>query len=156
MIPASVLFTSRAEETEQIGRHLGGWLKAGDVIALYGELGTGKTVLVRGLACALGVNEKVGSPSFTIVCEYEGRLPLFHMDLFRVSNIEEVLKIGYEDYLYGAGVCAIEWAEKMENLLPQRRTDIRLFHEGGNQRRIEVVPRQMELPSFPAALLQRT
>jgi tRNA threonylcarbamoyladenosine biosynthesis protein TsaE len=128
-------------ETEQIGRYLGGLMAPGDVLALYGELGTGKTVLVKGLAASLGVTVKVGSPSFTIICEYEGKIPLYHIDLFRVSTVDEVLKIGYEEYLYGAGVCAIEWAEKMERLLPERRLDIHLYHTGESTRRIELVPK---------------
>jgi tRNA threonylcarbamoyladenosine biosynthesis protein TsaE len=118
------------------------------VIALYGELGTGKTVLVKGLASTLGVRGRVESPSFTIVYEHDGRIPLYHIDLFRLSCVDEVLKIGLEEYLYGDGVCAIEWAEKMGLLIPQRRIDVRLHHMGGSRRRIEVTPCQMRIPSL--------
>jgi tRNA threonylcarbamoyladenosine biosynthesis protein TsaE len=146
VIPITPVFTNNAEETEEIGRQLGKWVTSGDVIALYGELGTGKTVLVRGLASSLGVRGRVESPSFTIVCEHEGRIPLYHMDLFRLSSVEEILKIGYEEYLYGDGVCAIEWAEKMGPLLPRRRLDVRLRHIGENRRRIEVTPYHIRIP----------
>jgi len=137
------IVTESAGETEEIGRQLGEELKPGDVIALYGDLGTGKTVVVKGIASSLGVEGKVGSPSFTIVSEYEGRIPLYHIDLFRLSGVEEILRIGYEEYVYGDGVCAVEWAEKMKRLLPERRLDIKLYHMGGNRRKIEVIPCRM-------------
>ncbi|MFQ5905276.1 MAG: tRNA (adenosine(37)-N6)-threonylcarbamoyltransferase complex ATPase subunit type 1 TsaE [bacterium] len=149
----AVLKTRSEEETREIGRCLGKWVGRGDVLALYGELGAGKTVLVKGLSQALGVEENVRSPSFTIIGEYEGRLPLYHIDLFRMSDVEEILKIGYEEYLYGDGVCAIEWAEKIENLLPDRRLDIRFYHVDTNERKIEVASHNMESPPLPAHLL---
>lgn len=149
-----VLKTKGAEETREFGRWLGAWVEVGDVVALYGELGTGKTVLVKGLSEALGVKEIVESPTFTIVAEYDGRIPLYHMDLFRMSGLEEILRIGYEEYVYGDGVCAIEWAEKIQQLLPERRLDIRLFHVAEHERKMEVIPRSMVLPSLPVSLLQ--
>ena len=152
---SAVLRTIGAEETKEFGRWFGAWVEVGDVLALYGELGTGKTVLVKGLSETLGVEENVESPTFTIVGEYEGRIPLYHMDLFRLSSLEEILKIGYEEYMYGDGVCAIEWAEKIQQLLPKRRVDIRLFHVAEDERKIEVIPRSMVLPSLPEHLLQK-
>jgi len=149
----AVLKTNSAEETKEIGRCLGRWVGRGDVLALYGELGTGKTVLVKGISQALGVKESPGSPSFTIIGEYEGRLPLYHIDLFRMSDIEEILKIGYEEYVYGDGVCAIEWAEKIEGLLPDKRLDIRLYHVATNERKIEVTCHNMNSPPLPTDLL---
>jgi len=152
---SAVFRTRGAEETKEFGRWFGAWVEVGDVLALYGELGTGKTVLVKGLSEAVGVKENVESPTFTIVGEYKGRIPLYHMDLFRMSSVEEILRIGYEEYVYGDGVCVIEWAEKIEQLLPKRRLDIRLFHVAEDERRIEVIPRSMALPSLPEHLLQR-
>lgn len=152
---SAVLRTIGAEETKEFGRWFGAWVEVGDVLALYGELGTGKTVLVKGLSETLGVEENVESPTFTIVGEYEGRIPLYHMDLFRLSSLEEILRIGYEEYMYGDGVCAIEWAEKIQQLLPERRVDIRLFHVAEDERKIEVIPRSMALPSLPEHFLQK-
>ncbi len=149
----AVLATKSAAQTEEIGRCIGSRVISGDVVALYGELGTGKTVIVRGLAHSLGVNANIGSPSFTLAWEYEGRFTLYHIDLFRIASIDELLKIGYEEYVYGDGVCAIEWAEKMGNLLPRRRLDVRLSHVGLSERRIEISPRQMEMPPLPEGLI---
>jgi tRNA threonylcarbamoyladenosine biosynthesis protein TsaE len=149
----AVLATKSVLETEEVGRHIGSRVRSGDIIALYGELGTGKTVIVKGLARSLGVNANIGSPSFTLAWEYEGRFTLYHIDLFRITSIDEILRIGYEEYLYGDGVCAIEWAEKMGRLLPAKRLDVRLFHVGPGERRIEVSPRQMDMPPLPEDLI---
>lgn len=152
----TLLRTKSAEETKEFGRWFGAWVDVGDVLALYGELGTGKTILVKGLSEALGVEENVESPTFTIVSEYKGRIPLYHMDLFRISGLEEILRIGYEEYLFGEGVCVIEWADKIQRLLPERRLDIRLFHAAEQERKIEVIPRGMVLPPLPVHLLEET
>lgn len=151
---STVLRTKSVEETKEFGRWFGAWVEVGDVLALYGELGTGKTVLVKGLSETLGVKENVESPTFTIVGEYEGRIPLYHMDLFRMSSLEEILRIGYEEYVYGDGVCVIEWADKIQRLLPEKRLDIKLFHVAEDERRIEVIPRSVVLPPLPVHLLQ--
>lgn len=151
---STVLRTKSVEETKEFGRWFGAWVEVGDVLALYGELGTGKTVLVKGLSETLGVKENVESPTFTIVGEYEGRIPLYHMDLFRMSSLEEILRIGYEEYVYGDGVCVIEWADKIQRLLPEKRLDIKLFHVAEDERKIEVIPHSMVLPPLPVHLLQ--
>ncbi len=151
---STVLRTKSVEETKDFGRWFGAWVEVGDVLALYGELGTGKTVLVKGLSETLGVKENVESPTFTIVGEYEGRIPLYHMDLFRMSSLEEILRIGYEEYVYGDGVCVIEWADKIQRLLPEKRLDIKLFHVAEDERKIEVIARSMVLPPLPVHLLQ--
>lgn len=108
------------EETRDFGLGLAECLKAGDVVALIGELGTGKTALTGYIAEGLGVKARVNSPTFTIVKEYrEGRLPLFHFDVYRVSEPEELFNIGCDEYFYGGGVCVVEWADLIEEILPE-------------------------------------
>ena len=123
----------------KFGEHLAEGLQPGDVIALSGDLGAGKTALVKGIARGLDITQDVTSPTFTLVHEYAGgRLPLFHVDLYRLENAEQALAIGIEDYLGGPGVTAIEWAEKIESLLPAHSTRIRITTLNENARRIEV------------------
>jgi tRNA threonylcarbamoyladenosine biosynthesis protein TsaE len=105
-------------ETVALGRSLGELCEAGDLFLLSGELGTGKTCLVKGIARGLGVNDAPFSPSFVLVREYHGRLTLYHMDFYRMDSAQEVADLGVEDYLSAGGVCAIEWAERAEGLLP--------------------------------------
>ncbi len=108
------------EETRRFGLDLAHELKAGDVVALIGDLGTGKTALTRYIAEGLGITARVNSPTFTIVKEYrEGRLPLFHFDVYRVSDPDELFNIGADEYFYGDGVCVVEWADLIEELLPE-------------------------------------
>lgn len=114
-----------AEDTYRLGHRLGSEAKKGDLFCLSGDLGVGKTVFTQGFAKGLGVEEAVSSPTFTIVQEYEGsRLPFYHFDVYRIADIEEMEEIGYEDYFYGAGVCLVEWAELIEELLPKTRTRV--------------------------------
>lgn len=132
--------TNNEEETQQLGERLAGALKPGAVIAFTGDLGAGKTAFTRGLAQGLGIEERVTSPTFTIVNEYEGgRLPLFHFDMYRLGSSEELYDIGWEDYLARGGVCAVEWSENIDDALEHDtiRVDIRRGeHEG--QRLIEI------------------
>ena len=108
------------EETRRFGLDLAHELKAGDVVALMGDLGTGKTALTRYIAEGLGITARVNSPTFTIVKAYrEGRLPLFHFDVYRVSDPDELFNIGADEYFYGDGVCVVEWADLIEELLPE-------------------------------------
>ena len=134
--------TFSAEETYKIGEQMGREAKAGDVICLIGDLGVGKTVFTQGLAAGLGITEPVNSPTFTIVQVYEeGRLPLYHFDVYRIGDIEEMDEIGYEDYFYGEGVCLIEWAGLIRELLPDRRTIIRIekdLEKGFDYRKITI------------------
>lgn len=106
------------QETEALGMSLAQRLKAGDVVAYRGDLGAGKTAFTRGLARGLGCTGRVTSPTFTIVNEYEGRIPLFHFDLYRLGDEEELWDIGWEDYLGRGGVCAVEWSESFPEALP--------------------------------------
>ena len=134
--------TFSAEETYKIGEQMGREAKAGDVICLIGDLGVGKTVLTQGLAEGLGITEAVNSPTFTILQVYEeGRLPLYHFDVYRIGDVEEMDEIGYEDYFYGDGVCLIEWANLIEEILPEKYTEIRIekdLEKGFDYRKITV------------------
>ena len=110
--------TNGEEETEALGRRLGQVLQPGAVVAFTGDLGAGKTAFTRGLARGLGISERVTSPTFTIVNEYEGgRLPLFHFDMYRLGSADELFHIGWEDYLARNGVCAVEWSENVDEAL---------------------------------------
>ncbi len=115
--------TESPEETEELGAFLGQWLPAGTVLAFTGDLGAGKTAFTRGLARGLGIKERVTSPTYTIVNEYEGgRLPLFHFDLYRLGGEEELFDIGWEDYVARNGVCAVEWSENVPGALDETVT----------------------------------
>ena len=114
-----IIETYSAEETYALGRQIGQQAKAGDVYTLVGDLGVGKTVLTQGVAAGLGIEESVNSPTFTIMQIYdEGRLPFYHFDVYRIGDVEEMDEIGYEDCFYGEGVCMIEWANLIEEILP--------------------------------------
>lgn len=114
--------SNNCEETYQLGFQIGMNAKKGEVFCLNGDLGVGKTVFTQGFAKGLGIDETVNSPTFTIIQEYEGNgLPLYHFDVYRIADIDEMEEIGYEDYFYGDGVCLIEWAELIEELLPKER-----------------------------------
>ncbi|WP_320123225.1 tRNA (adenosine(37)-N6)-threonylcarbamoyltransferase complex ATPase subunit type 1 TsaE [uncultured Sphaerochaeta sp.] len=110
--------THSEEETRNLGKSIAMQCKPGTVISLRGSLGSGKTVFAKGLAEGLGIGESIVSPTFTLIQEYEGSLPLYHMDLYRIEGIEEFEMIGGEELLYGKGVTLIEWSEKVEELLP--------------------------------------
>lgn len=112
------------KETENIAKAFAKELKSGDVVTLNGDLGAGKTAFAQGLAKGLAVNEIVSSPTFTIVNQYEGRLPVYHFDVYRIEDCDEMFEIGYEEMIDGDGVCVIEWAEKIAELLPVPRYDV--------------------------------
>ncbi|MCI8409142.1 MAG: tRNA (adenosine(37)-N6)-threonylcarbamoyltransferase complex ATPase subunit type 1 TsaE [Lachnospiraceae bacterium] len=115
----------RTEDTYQIGFLLGKQAKKGEVYCLLGDLGVGKTVFTQGFAKGIGIEEPVSSPTFTIIQEYEeGRIPFYHFDVYRISDIEEMDEIGYEEYFYGKGVCLIEWSNLIEEILPENITTI--------------------------------
>ena len=131
------VFIKNQNETKEFGAALAGEVKAGDVVALVGELGTGKTALTRYIAEALGVAEDVTSPTFTIINEYKsGRLPLYHFDVYRLSCEEEMYDLGCEEYFYGDGVSIIEWADKIRGMIPRGSTVIRLSYGCGEDERI--------------------
>ena len=132
--------TNALEETFTLAKQLGEAAEPGMVFTLTGDLGVGKTVFAQGLAEGLGITEPINSPTFTIVQVYdEGRLPFYHFDVYRIGDVEEMDEIGYEDYFYGDGVCLIEWAELIEEILPGRRTQILIekdLERGFDYRRI--------------------
>lgn len=112
--------TRSPDETRALGGRLADALQGGEVIAFTGDLGAGKTAFVSGMACALGVDERVTSPTFTIVNEYEGgRLPLFHFDMYRLGSADELFHIGWEDYLARGGICAVEWSENVDEAIDE-------------------------------------
>ncbi|MBP7320744.1 MAG: tRNA (adenosine(37)-N6)-threonylcarbamoyltransferase complex ATPase subunit type 1 TsaE [Lachnospiraceae bacterium] len=120
------VFESRSEEeTFLIGVQLGQEAKAGDVYTLIGDLGVGKTVFTKGIGAGLGIVEDINSPTFTIIQEYEeGRIPLYHFDVYRIGDVEEMFELGFEDYFYGKGLTLIEWANLIEEILPPKRKEI--------------------------------
>lgn len=134
--------TMSAGETFLAGKTLAQTAKAGDVYALLGDLGVGKTVFTQGFAQGLGITEAVSSPTFTIIQEYEeGRLPFYHFDVYRIADVEEMYEIGFDDYIEGDGVCLIEWANLIEELLPEDITVICIekdLEKGFDYRKITV------------------
>ncbi len=134
--------TSRPEETYELGRRLGQEAEPGRVYCLDGDLGVGKTVFTQGFAAGLGISEPVNSPTFTIVQQYEdGRLPLYHFDVYRIGDISEMDEIGYEDCFYGNGVCLIEWSRLIEEILPKNAVNVTIekdLDRGFDYRRILV------------------
>ena len=134
--------TFQEKETYELGRRLGEEARAGQVYTLIGDLGVGKTVFTKGLAAGLGITEPVSSPTFTIVQEYEeGRLPFYHFDVYRIGDIEEMEEIGYDDYFFGQGVCLIEWAQLIEEILPPDRIQVLIekdLEQGFDYRRITI------------------
>lgn len=121
-----LITSNSAEETEQFGHKLAQQLKLGDVLAFFGDLGSGKTTLIKGICTGLGVEADITSPTFTIIHEYTGRLPVYHFDFYRIANSHEVWELGCDEYFYGDGVCLIEWADKIPELLPENRIEIHL------------------------------
>ena len=142
MIGKMVTETRSPEETYELGRKIGLQARPGQVYTLTGDLGVGKTVFTQGVAAGLGITEPVSSPTFTIVQVYEeGRLPFYHFDVYRIGDIEEMEEIGYDDYFFGKGICLIEWAEMIEEILPDDRISITIekdLAQGFDYRRITV------------------
>lgn len=136
--PAVRVVCATAEATRDLAARLGAHLRRGDVIALHGDLGAGKTCFAQGLAAGLGVEGLVTSPTFIMIGEYAGRLPLYHVDLYRTGGLAEIQALGLDDLLDGDGVTVIEWAEKAEPLLPPRTIRVRLEGVGDQPRVIEV------------------
>ena len=125
------------QEVEAYGIRLGREARPGQVIALTGDLGAGKTTLTKAIARGLGISETVTSPTFTIVKEYRsGRLPLFHFDVYRIGDVEEMYELGYEEYFFGDGVCVIEWADLIEELIPEDALRISIAYGQDEEERI--------------------
>ena len=130
-------FISHSEaQTRRLGARLGELLEGGEVIALQGELGTGKTRWVQGMGQGLQIKQQITSPTFTLISEYAGRLTLYHIDLYRIDGPAEAIDFGLEDYVYSDGVCVIEWAERVAKILPASCLWITLYHLDETKRRI--------------------
>lgn len=134
----------KPEDTFALGEKIGREARPGELYTLTGDLGTGKTVFTQGVAAGLGIKEPINSPTFTIVQIYEeGRIPLYHLDIYRIGDISEMEEIGYEDYFYGDGLCIIEWAELIEELLPENRMQVTIeknLEKGFDYRKITIRP----------------
>lgn len=141
-----VIETKSAKETFELGVRIGKSCVPGEVYTLIGDLGVGKTVFTQGLAQGLEIEEPISSPTFTIVQVYEeGRIPFYHFDVYRIGDIEEMDEIGYEDYIYGNGVCLIEWANLIEEILPKERKEIVIekdLEKGFDYRKITITERK--------------
>jgi tRNA threonylcarbamoyladenosine biosynthesis protein TsaE len=133
-----VIHTEDADETIRFGEKLGAALKPGDVVALTGELGAGKTTITRGIARGVGVEAEIHSPTFTLIHEHPGRLPLYHIDLYRIEVEDATADLGLEEYLYGNGVTVIEWAERLIGVLPDNALLVRLTVADDEERDIKL------------------
>ena len=140
-----IIETHDQEETFEVGRKIGMNAKPGQIYTLTGDLGVGKTVFTQGVAAGLGITEPVNSPTFTIIQEYEdGRLPFYHFDVYRIGDLEEMEEIGYDDYFFGQGICLIEWAELIEEILPEKRIEVTIekdLEKGFEYRKITIEER---------------
>lgn len=140
--PVETIHSMGEQETQELGEKLGRNAAPGQVYTLIGDLGVGKTVFTQGFAKGLGITEPVNSPTFTIVQIYEeGRLPFYHFDVYRIGDVEEMEEIGYEDCFYGEGVCLIEWADLIEEILPEHYTQITIekdLDKGFDYRKITI------------------
>lgn len=134
-----IVQTKNSDETAAAAQQLAAELQAGDVILLRGEMGAGKTVFAGGLCRALGVQEYVTSPTFTVVNEYEGKaFPIFHFDMYRIEDEAELLEIGFDEYLQSGAVCIIEWPQNVESSLPHKRIEVKIEKVGENERKITI------------------
>ena len=135
------LISRSVQDTLNIGKRISGHLKPADIICLFGELGSGKTVLAKGIAGGLGIKkEKIISPTFVLIRQYpRAKIPLYHFDLYRVKTAKDILGLGYEEYFYGAGITVIEWADRLMRLMPAGHLKIKLSVKKKNQRLLEFV-----------------
>ena len=136
-----IYYSNSPEDTTGIAKDFAKTLVPGDVICMNGDLGVGKTAFVQGLSKELGIEEYLSSPTFTIVNCYEGKLPLYHFDVYRIADPDEMYEIGYEEYVYGDGISVIEWAENIKDILPETRYEISIkkdYEKGENYREISI------------------
>ena len=130
--------TSSPEETVALGKKIGGMLKNGDVIAMQGTLAAGKTTITKGIAAALGIEDTITSPTFCLISEYQGKMPLYHMDVYRLNGAEDFAELGTDDMIYGNGVSIIEWSEKIMTELPRKTILLRITPQEDGTRLIEI------------------
>jgi tRNA threonylcarbamoyladenosine biosynthesis protein TsaE len=133
-----ILYTHSPEETIKLGTFIGSLLQKGDILALQGALAAGKTTISKGIALGLDIIENVTSPTFTLISEYSGRLPLYHMDVYRLDSTEDFINLGVDEMLYGEGVCIIEWSEKVMSELPEKTILIHIDAKQDGSRQITV------------------
>lgn len=143
------------EETEEFGIKLGRALRRGDILCLNGDLGAGKTTLTKSIGLGLGVEEYITSPTFALINQYSGRLPVYHFDVYRLENVEELFDLGFDEYFYGNGVCIIEWADKIDRMIPKERIVIdiekgnnlneRIFKFSGDEARLDELMKELKL-----------
>ena len=136
-----IIYSKSPKQTIRIGKIIGNSLHVGDVVALIGELGAGKTLLVKGLAEGVRADKEtyISSPSFTLINEYKGRIPFYHIDLYRLREEQEACELGLEEYFHGEGIAAIEWADRISSLLPDELLRIHIHYTGTQTRSIELV-----------------
>ena len=143
-----VVVSQCEKDTFELGKKLGENCKPGDIILLNGDLGVGKTVFTKGFGKGLGIDEPICSPTFTIMQIYEsGRLPLYHFDVYRIADSDEMYEIGYEEYVYGDGVSVIEWPQLIDDILPEKRYDVTIskdYSRHDNYRKIEIQKTEAE------------
>lgn len=130
--------TSSPEETVELGKKIGGMLKNGDVIAMQGTLAAGKTTITKGIAAALGIEDTITSPTFCLISEYQGKMPLYHMDVYRLNGAEDFAELGTDDMIYGNGVSIIEWSEKIMTELPRKTILLKITTQEDGTRLIEI------------------
>lgn len=131
--------TNSAEETIELGKKIGSFLKGGEIFAMQGTLAAGKTTITKGIAQALDIKDEITSPTFCLISEYEGKIPLYHMDVYRLNDGEDFINLGAEDLIYGKGVSIIEWSEKIMEELPKSTIILKIEPiEGTTQRKIEI------------------
>jgi len=140
------------EQTQKFGVRIGEIALPGDIFLLVGDLGTGKTCLTQGIAWGLNIEEYAVSPSFVVIRELHGRLPLYHIDFYRLDHLEEIAQLGLDDYLYGNGVCVVEWAEKGVSLLPVEHLLIEISYLSDTERSFELKPRGKRYRKIAAQL----
>ena len=140
MAVATELSTTSAEETEAAGERLAARLRPGDVVALVGELGAGKTCFIRGLVRGLGATTRATSPTFVLINQYRGRVPIYHVDAYRTQSLRELLEIGVDELMGGDGVTVVEWADKLLPLLPPGTIEVRIAGVGDEPRAITIRP----------------
>ena len=130
--------TSSPEETVELGKKIGSLLKSGDVIAMQGTLAAGKTTITKGIAAALGVDDTITSPTFCLISEYQGKMPLYHMDVYRLNGAEDFAELGTDEMIYGNGVSVIEWSEKIMTELPKKTILLKITPQEDGTRLTEI------------------
>ena len=152
--PGLIVISDQPQDTITLGRIMGAQLGMGAVIALIGELGSGKTCITQGIAQGLGVPDAyyITSPTFTLINEYPGRIPLYHLDVYRLSGAEDLVDLGYEEYFYGNGVIVIEWAEKIQDILPAGCLYVYFTYIDENSRQMKITGNNEMLSSIMQSL----